>query len=179
MGPDRTKSLTEHLWFEVPGRRGFVSVPFLATSGSAFPPEHRLWRFGDAPIHIDCLQDWPDRHEFCSAYYRQRLEQYSREGWPILAFGDGWFLGMALPYPGTVYAALDEDIVEVHVEDWPITFMADARPWTEFISGRWHDSATHLHSYALARAQVVIGEVRRAAPDTKALYALITEHKMT
>jgi hypothetical protein len=148
--------------------------PSLATSGCAFPQGHRLWQFCDAPMHIDCLQDWPDRVEFCSAYYRQRLDQYTRERWPILATGDGWFLGMALPYPGTVYADLDEDIVEIRVEDWPISFQADAHEWSEFMAGEWQSSAEHLHSYALARAQVVIAQVRHAVPDTNALYRLIT-----
>jgi hypothetical protein len=139
--------------------------------------EHRLWRFCDAPIHIDCLQDWADRQEFCSAYYTQRLEQYHRERWYILAKGDGWFCGKALPYPGSIFAAIDDDLVEVMVEDWPIKFIARISGWSEFISGGWHAEAEHLHSYALARAQVVLAQVKSVIPDTQTMYKLISQHE--
>ena len=130
--------------------------PFLATSGCAFPQEHRLWRYCDAPLHVDCLQDWPDRVEFCSAYYRQRLDQYAEEKWFVLASGDGWFCGKALPYPGSVFAEEDNKFVEVRVEDWPITFPIEAGRWSEFLESEWQSLGVQLHGYALARAQVVM-----------------------
>ena len=155
---------------------GELDRPFLSTSGCAFPETHRLWQYCDAPLHIDCLQDWPDRIEFCSAYYRQRLDQYAREGWYVLATGDGWFCGKTSPYPGTIFAAGDGDLVEIRVEDWPIRFLAHISRWSEFIRGDWHDSASNLHSYAFARAQIVIAEAKTLIPDTQALYKLIAHH---
>ena len=149
--------------------------PNLATSGCAFPQDHRLWRFCDTPIHIDCLQDWADRQEFCSAYHKQRLEQYSREGWPILAAGDGWFCGKPLPYPGAFFTAADADLIEIRVEDWPINFIAQMTTWDAFLAGSWRTIRPDLHSYALARAEVVIAELSRQISDTNSLFTFVDQ----
>ncbi len=43
--------------------------PYLATSGVAFPAEHRLNKYCDAPLHQDCVENWDDRIEFSEGYY--------------------------------------------------------------------------------------------------------------
>jgi len=139
--------------------------PFLATSGCAFPSGHVLHPFCDAPLHIDCLQDWPSREEFCGAYHEQRLRQYQEERWPILCRGDAWMCGCALPYRGTVFENSPEIYIEIRIADWPIDFICELNDWAEFLSGRWRGDSEHLHSYALARAEVVIGEVGSACPQ--------------
>lgn len=47
--------------------------PYLATSGAAFEPTHRMFEYCDAPIHWDCYEPWPSRSEFARAYFELKV----------------------------------------------------------------------------------------------------------
>jgi predicted 2-oxoglutarate/Fe(II)-dependent dioxygenase YbiX len=72
---------------------GPLSEPFTVTSGCALWPDHRLFRFCDAPLHLSCLNTWPDREEFSRAYYDAALEG-CRDGFgTLIHVAESRFLG--------------------------------------------------------------------------------------
>jgi hypothetical protein len=146
--------------------------PALATSGCAFPRSHRLFEYCDAPIHIDCLNDWPDRVEFSEAYYVQRYQQFRREGFWVLAEASDWFVGYIPPNQFELMLG-QEDLVEVRVRDWPFVLWGHAEHWTEFLAGTWQQGQEELHGMARARAEVVVREVAKALPNTEVIVAAI------
>ena len=152
-----------------------LNRPFLTTSGCAFPEGHALYPYCDTALHIDCLQDWPSRVEFSAAYFEQRLRQYQDERWPVLCHGEAWMCGCALPYRGTVFESSPEIYIEVRIADWPIDFICELNDWTAFLSGAWRQDSQDLHSYALARAEVVIGEVVAATPSPAEIAGIYRE----
>ncbi|HID31277.1 MAG TPA: hypothetical protein EYP19_14940 [Desulfobacterales bacterium] len=146
---------------------------YLSTSGCAFPQEHRLWKYCDAPMHLLCLESWPDREEFSEAYYVQRREQYDLEGFLILAERDDWFVGFIPPgrYMGIKGA---EDLVEIRIRDWPFVLYGKAGQWTEFINGGWLEDNPFLSEEALQRASAVIKEVGEVLPDSETIVDLVS-----
>jgi hypothetical protein len=83
--------------------------------------------------------------------------------------------GCALPYRGTVFEASPEIYVEIRIADWPIDFICELNDWTEFLSGGWRRDNDHLHSYALARAEVVIAEVAKVCPQPSKIIEIYRE----
>lgn len=151
-----------------------LNRPALTTSGCAFPRGHRLFCYCDAPLHIDCLHDWPDRAEFSEAYYQQRYEQFKEQRWWVLSESPDWFVGFIPPgqymsIPG------QQDLIEVRVKDWPFVLWGHAEQWTEFLAGRWRDEQDGLHGMAGARAEVVVAEVAKVFPDTHFIVTAINE----
>ena len=65
--------------------------PFTATSGLAFGPDHFLWHYCDAPLHLDCLETWPHREEFSRAYFDRNLRNQRTGTGTLLEVGDSWF----------------------------------------------------------------------------------------
>lgn len=155
------------------GKKFKMGEPYLSTSGCAFPQEHRLWKYCDAPMHILCLETWPDREEFSEAYYVQRREQYNLEGFLILAEKDDWFVGFIPPGP---YMRIEgaEDLVEIRIRDWPFALYGKAGQWTEFINGGWLEDNPFLSGEALERASAVIKEVKEVLPDSETIVDLVS-----
>jgi hypothetical protein len=134
---------------------------FTATSGCAFPPDHRLFRFCDAPLHLSCLEAWADREEFARAYYDQALGSWRRKYGTLLHETRDWSLGCgpATPPAFPYYA-------EVRLSDWPIRLYSRLGEWDAFVAAGYR---AYLEGAALSRADAVMGEVRALVPDQQAL----------
>lgn len=140
-----------------------LSRPYTATSGCAFRPDHRLFAFCDAPLHLSCLEIWPDREELARAYHDQALDAW-REGYGTLVhIGENWVLGCGpstlpkLPY-----------FAQVCLRDWPIRLYTRFDEWDTFVSEGYR---TSLSGDALSRADVVMTDVRAMLPDQQTLQA--------
>ena len=139
--------------------------PYTATSGCAFSEEHPLWRYCDAPLHLDCLARWPSRVEFSRGYFDQTIEMRRAGYGHILARGQSWALVCGprvinrLPY-----------FAEVRLADWPFRLYSRWGQWADFVSGGY---ARGLEGVALAAAERVMDEVREVAPDDPALSRLL------
>lgn len=142
------------------------------TSGCAFPQEHRLWRYCDAPLHLACLEGWPDREEFSEAYFVQRRQQFADQSWFILAEADDWFVGFIPPGP-YVSVPGSEDLVEIRIRDWPFVLYGHAERWTQLFSGGWRKYHPALCGEALKRAREIMSQVKEILPDTETIVELI------
>lgn len=68
-----------------------------ATSGSVFPPEDPLWRYGDAGLHWDCYAVWPHRHRFARQIVETRADYSPRDPyWADLHLDDDCFLEISV-----------------------------------------------------------------------------------
>ena len=154
------------------GKELKTGEPYLDTSGCVFTPEHRLWKYCDAPMHIRCLETWPDRVEFSEAYYNQRREQYDHENWLVLAEKSNWFVGFIPPGP---YMQVEgsEDLVEVRIKDWPFVLWGHAERWTEFFKSGWREYHPALTGQAVEKARAVLKEAEEVLPDTETIVDLI------
>jgi hypothetical protein len=141
---------------------GYATRAFVATSGSAFPPEHDLFPFCDAALHLDCLERWPDRVRFSRGYFE--LARHDRDPATFLAEGSDWVLrcGPATPASEPYYAA-------VFLADWPLRLYARWHAWADLVA---RDHAAGLEGAALDAARRAITEVAAIAPDTAALARL-------
>lgn len=144
---------------------GPLDGAYTATSGCAFPEGHDLWRYCDAPLHLDCLERWPQREQFSRGYFEMAVEQRRLGYGHVLARGASWVLVCGpraedgLPY-----------FAEVRLADWPFRLYSKWGEWAYFIGGGYKED---LEGAALAAADMVMAEVREAAPDGAALERLL------
>ena len=139
--------------------------PYTATSGCAFPEAHPLWRYCDAPLHLDCLERWPQRGQFSRGYFDAAVEQRRSGYGHLLAQGETWVL-VCGPHveDNTPYFA------EVRLPDWPFRLYSKWGDWPYFIGGGYREG---LEGAALSAADKVMAEVREIAPDGPALMRLL------
>src|SRR3954463_12402768 len=109
--------------------------PYTATSGTAFPSKHRLFRYCDAPLHLDCLATWPDREEFSERYFVRRLADYWRgRRETLLKATERCFLVCEPSHGASPFFA------SVDLRDWPFRLYSEWPNWTEYIDdGFRHD----------------------------------------
>jgi hypothetical protein len=139
-----------------------LSRPHLAASGCAFSPDHRLFRFCDAPLHISCLERWDDRAEFARADHDQARDSWSTHG-TLLHVADEWFVGTGPAVPPSIpYLAL------VWLRDWPLRLYTRFVTWDAFLAGNY---AEDLTGAALLRADAIMSELRDLLPDQASLVA--------
>jgi hypothetical protein len=140
---------------------------YTATSGVAFPRGHRLWVYCDAPLHLNCLENWPDRIAFSLGYFQNTLDFCGFGITHLLARGDNWILicGPCVIEGNPYYAA-------IHLKDWPFRLYSHWNEWDEFITGGFQEG---LEGKALTAAQNVINEVKKVAPNLKALKDLLEQ----
>jgi hypothetical protein len=141
--------------------RGSLDRPYTATSGCAFPREHRLHAYCDAALHFDCLAKWPDRQKFSKGYFIRAFAYHWRGGAPLLAATARWFLGSGPPIDGgrPHYAV-------VRLRDWPFKLYSSWTEWTPFVNEGYR---RELVGPALDAAVGVMSEVREIAPTVHAL----------
>jgi hypothetical protein len=138
-----------------------LSRPYTATSGCAFGPGHRLFVFCDAPLHLSCLEVWPDREEFSLAYHTQALDACRAGYGTLIHVGESWFLGCGPSTPPErPYFA------RVVLRDWPIWLYTRFEAWDTFVMEGYRAG---LVGAALARADAVMTEVRITLPDQRSL----------
>jgi len=156
------------------GKAVSPAEPVVKTSGCAFPQDHELWPYCDAPLHVRCLKSWAPREPFSFAYYDQRYKQHLSEGWLIVAEGDGWFLGHVPA--GLFYTPPGmEDTVELRVSDWPVMILAHANQWTDFIAGGWRKAHPALVGSLAARVEKAVAEIARVLPTTESILARLRQ----
>lgn len=151
--------------------------PFTATSGCAFASTHRLFRFCDAPLHLDCLAAWPDRVEFSLAYFHGSLEGYRSGSGSLLYASTSWFLacGPIVEQASTIQARMawhvgEPVFAEVRLAEWPFRLYSKWRQWDAALSGGFRQDLT---GPALDAANQVISEVRLVAPTHELLTRLL------
>jgi len=145
------------------------------TSGDAFPANHRLLPYCNTPLHLDCVGKWPFRIEFSAASYDQRLEQYLRTGWYIIARQEDWFVGFIPPGPDMSPPEGMEDLVELRMRDWPLVLYGHAEKWSEFLMRGWQNFDPPLRGKALMRAAKAVREAQIVLPDTNTIIEVINE----
>ena len=165
--------------------------PYTATSGVAFPKEHRLYKYCDAPLHYDCLETWLDRIEFARGYFEGKVHGF-RSGLTghLLAEGIGWAL-VCGPYNGTdlrltVEAGWfsEEETVQlrlmlgdkpqyvvVELSEWIVGLRTNWDNWTDFVHGKYKDG---LEGVTLHSVEQIMGEVEQIAPNSLSLTKLLT-----
>lgn len=127
---------------------GKLTRSFVATSGIAFPRSHRLFAFCDAPLHLDCLERWPDRLEFSAGYFSAGRTMFESAG-ALLHEEATWLLGCGIIGGRVTY-------VEVRMKEWPLRFIAAREHWVEYWQGKF---AERLSGEALAAAQRIAAPV--------------------
>lgn len=137
---------------------------YIATSGCAFPPEHHLWKFCDAPLHLDCLEKWSHRNEFSKGYFEIHLN-YCKNVGHLLAQHSRWIL-----YCGPFVSGRLPYFASVSLTDWPFNLYSELKNWTEFAE---RDFQKGLSGEALSVAKQTMIEVKRVAPDLPALEKLV------
>ncbi|MGE6760612.1 hypothetical protein ACQKGO_21515 [Corallococcus interemptor] len=141
-----------------------LSKPYTATSGAFFDEGDELWRYCDAPLHLDCLEHWPHRERFSRGYLDLLRAEAKQGNGVLLAEAPLWLLrcGPAKPEATPYY-------VEVHLADWPIQLYSRWEQWTDYSANTYREG---LAGAALKAADAAMAEVRRLAPDMDALRAL-------
>jgi hypothetical protein len=138
---------------------------YTATSGCAFPEGHPLWRYCDAPLHLDCLERWPHREEFSKGYFDSAVEMRRLGYGQLLARGESWALVCGpLVSGGLPYFA------EVRLTDWPLRFYSKWDDWSDYVGGAYK---VGWEGAILSVADKVMAEVRLLAPDGPALLRLV------
>lgn len=138
---------------------------YTATSGCAFSSGHPLWEYCDAPLHLDCLEDWPHREEFSRGYFESAVESCQQGYGHLLSQTESWVLvcgpscNMGLPY-----------FAEVRLTDWPFRLYSKWKDWSTYVGGGYRE---RLEGAGLVAADRVITEVRQIAPDGSALSELL------
>ena len=99
-----------------------------ATSGIVFAPEHRLFKFADAPMHWNCYERWPDRAEFASAYFQAEIEQQQDNPyWEVVLMSEDLLVSVGFT-AGEVIICLAETYSDIRV---PLSF------WNLWIRSKW------------------------------------------
>ncbi len=163
--------------------------PYTATSGVAFPREHRLYRYCDAPLHYDCFETWADRKAFAGRYFEGRLHSY-RVGITghLLAEGMSWAL-ICGPYnetdlrPAIEAGVLSEksiqqglnlgdkpNYVTVALSEWLARLSINWADWEIFVGGKYRED---LEGRILHDVEQVMRDVRQVAPDSQTLEKLL------
>ncbi|HEY2405346.1 MAG TPA: hypothetical protein VGI10_05070 [Polyangiaceae bacterium] len=151
--------------------------PYTATSGCAFEPRHLLFRFCDAPMHLDCLAAWPHREQFSKGYYDGALQAYATRLGSVLHLAEDWFLACgptvdanspSVKYMGArpgepVYA-------EVRLVRWPFRLYSKWAEWDEYVTRGYCEG---LEGVALDAAVNAMSEVATICPSQSALSALL------
>jgi hypothetical protein len=111
-----------------PGDRVF------ATSGCAFDPSDRLFRYCDAGIHWDCYVCWPDRPRFAAGYVNSAV-RFEREDpvWGAVHLDDFVFLCVR-PEGVRIHFFATSQSVQMPLRDWPCDPPQDRLHELE-----WHD----------------------------------------
>ena len=141
-----------------------LNRPFTATSGCAFPENDELWRYCDAPLHLDCLARWENRVRFSRAYFDMWRDAAKSGMGFVLREGSDWMLrcGPAKPSQAPHYAEID-------LVEWPMRLYSKWGEWAENIARGFCQG---LSGPALQAAEHAVAEVRAIAPDQAALSAL-------
>lgn len=154
-----------------------LTRPFTAPSGCAFAPEDPLFRYCDAPLHLDCLADGPSRERFSRAYFDASIASYRAGCGALLHDAGAWFLtcgpivGAGSPAVTYTGACPGEPIhAEVRLADWPFRLYASWRGWDAYLR---EDFEEGLCGAALDAATRVASEVRLVAPSQTALARLL------
>ena len=144
---------------------GLLDRPYTATSGVAFPPNHALFQYCDAPLHLDCLETWPDRREFSRGYFLNALATDWRGGHgTVLRARERWFLASGPHSAGT------PSYIRLVLRDWPFKLYSGWADWDAFIEGLYRGD---LGGKARLAVDEVMAEVRLAAPTLEALEKLL------
>jgi len=155
-----------------------IGDPYVATSGVAFPQDHRLWKYCDAPMHLDCLEQWPDREEFSLGYYESEYEHHQALGRNILGEGENWLLVCgphrrsdlsSFRFVGKITPAdmpLVPSYAKVVLRHWPFQLYSKWNDWTEYANTVYAECLT---GKALEAAHAVMNEVREIAPNKERL----------
>jgi len=167
--------MTESTFCKICGNALSAKDITLSTSGYPFSNGHRLREYCGAPLHLHCVEKWPDRIEFSKAYYEHRYAQFVKEGWYIIAEHEDWFVGFIPPGPNMTPPAGMEDLVEVRIKDWPFVLYGHAEKWTEFFLGQWREYHPALYGRTLVRAAMVVRDVQQILPDTNTIVEVINE----
>ncbi len=138
--------------------------PYTATSGCAFPESDELWRYCDAPLHLDCLALWDKRIRFSRGYFDMRRDAATSGLGLVLSEGPDWMLrcGPATPSSAPYY-------VEIDLAEWPMRLYSKWGEWAENVNG---GLCRGLVGPALHAAEQAVAQVRAIAPDAAALNAL-------
>lgn len=151
--------------------------PYTATSGCAFAPDAPLFRYCDAPLHLDCLAEWPARQEFARAYYEGSLGAYRQGPGNLLHLTESWFLACGpIVEEGSVSAKLllsqagEPVFAEVRLKDWPFRLYSGWREWDHYVLDGF---GLGLEGAGLAAAETVMAEVRAVASSQTALAELL------
>ena len=140
-----------------------LSQLYLATSGCAFPPEHRLFKFCDAPLHLSCLEEWDDREEFAGAYHDLELDSWRRGRGTLLHLDDKWFVGVGPSAPPST-----PRFAQVRLRDWPLRLYTQFDDWDVFLADGY---SARLGGQTLSRADAVMRDVRNLLPNQAELVA--------
>ena len=141
-----------------------LSKPYTATSGVFFDEGDELWRYCDAPLHLECLEHWQHRERFARGYFDLWRDQVTQGNGVLLAESPLWILrcGPAKP-EATPY------FVEVDLAEWPIRLYSRWERWADYAEHPYREGLT---GEALKAADAAMAEVRQVAPDLDALRAL-------
>lgn len=119
---------------------------YLATSGVAFDPTHRLFGYCDAPIHWDCYESWPSRSEFARAYFELEVAAEARNPyWARVYVDEEVFVSLS--------SSLPEDELAVCLASIGIRTHIALGGWRRWLQRSYRD----LQPSILSRS---IGEVR-------------------
>ena len=164
---------------------------FLSTWGVWLGPKHPLFRYCDAPFHIDCMANWTHRIEFSRSYFEMWRNVYRGSMGNLLIEQEDWILvtGPTGPHitpdmkADSAKILLDvsgrsEDTPEpfyamVITANWPLRLRTAWLNWDAFVSGAYRN---HLVDGAMSEASRVMTSVARIAPDLMALRGLLANH---
>ncbi|RKG76890.1 hypothetical protein [Corallococcus terminator] len=143
---------------------GDLSLPYIGTSGMAFPKGDELHPYCDALLHLDCLARWPHRERFSRGYFDRRRDDPDRSNGVLLAERRTWLLrcGPASPDAEPYFA-------EVLLIDWPMRLYSRWAQWDDYVAQGY---GQRLSGEALMAAGQVMSEVRQVAPTLEVLGAL-------
>ena len=136
---------------------------YTGTSGVAFPNDHPLFKFCDAGLHFDCLENWKHRKEFSKGYFDLKKETFDHMG-TLLHQDENWILGC-----GPAPIQNDPYYAEIVIKDWPCRLYAHWNEWDSFIKTGYQ---VGLVGEALIEAIEIVNKVSRIAPDLSSLSKL-------
>jgi hypothetical protein len=138
-------------------------------------------KFGDAPLHQDCLATWEHRIRFARGYFDRAREGVWKDQGLLLLEGEGWFLRCGPPLseellrrysasplfsgarPGEPYFA------EVRIAEWPKVLYTPWNKWPEYAAGGFRQG---LVGELLHAAEAVMAQVQPLVPDMASLNEL-------
>ncbi|MEP7288628.1 MAG: hypothetical protein ABI947_22980 [Chloroflexota bacterium] len=168
-----------------------LNRPSFATWGVWLEPKHPLFRYCDAPFHIDCMANWTQRIEFSRSYFEMWRDVYRGSMGNLLIEQENWMLvtGPAGPHITPDMKAdfakilLDvsgrsEDTSEpfyamVITANWPLRLRTEWLNWDAFVLGGYRE---HLVDGALLEASQIMTAVARIVPDLTTLRGLLAYH---